>query len=621
MRLSLLRRVGLAVTFALALSTCVFAEVRLPALIGDNMVLQQGMDAQVWGWADAGERVTVKGSWNANAVSTRAGSDGRWMVKLETPEAGGPHTISVQGQNSIELTNVMVGEVWVCSGQSNMQMSLAPSQPWHKGVLNFEEEIAAADHPLVRLFTVAPETAEEPREDCTGEWVPCSPEIVAPFSAVAYFFGREIHRELAAPIGLINTSWGGTPAEAWTSREGMETVPDLTTLQDNCDDSAARHNVDRPAFEARLKQAQAKEGDSAVSIESLVGLWDFVSGSPGSEYQATLTVSLNNGDLDVDMAWTPEESTDVSFENGVLKWTFPLPQYSPAPFECEVTVRGDTFMGTIATGDNPGNPIRGLKRASGVEDPPRLLAAAAQNCPSSLFNAMIAPLVPYAIRGSIWYQGESNTGRAYAYRRLFPAMIQDWRRVWGQGDFPFYYVQIAPFRYGDPVVAAELREAQLMTLSVPNTGMAVTLDIGDVDDIHPRNKQEVGRRLALWALAKTYGAEDLVYSGPVYRSMSVEGDAVRIEFDHVGGGLVAKDGPLTDFTIAGEDRAFVEADAVIDGDAVVVSAPGVKKPVAVRFGWTSTATPNLFNKEGLPASTFRTDDWPGVTHPDNQGER
>ena len=230
-----------------------------------------------------------------------------------------------------------------------------------------------------------------------------------------------------------------------------------------------------------------------------------------------------------------------------------------------------------------------------------------------MYNAMIAPLIPYGIRGAIWYQGESNVDRAYQYRKLFPAMIKNWRTDWGQGDFPFYYVQLAPFKYGKESAGAELREAQLMAFLVPNTGMAVTMDIGNIDDIHPKNKQDVGRWLALWALAKTYGREEIVYSGPVYRSMRAEGNRIRLFFDHVGSGLVAKSGPLTDFTIAGADRIFVEARAEIDGDTIVVASNKVKKPVAVRFAWSNAVVPNLFNKEGLPASSFRTDAWPGVT--------
>ncbi len=654
----------MALTFALALSTCAFAEVRLPALIGDNMVLQQGMDAHVWGWADAGERVSVEGSWGGAGASAVAGSDGRWMVELETPEAGGPYAISIEGENSVELTNVMVGEVWVCSGQSNMQMSLAAAEPWHKGVVNFEEEIAAADHPRIRLFSVERRIAGEPQDDCAGAWSVCSPETVAGFSGVAYFFGREVFEHTDLPIGLIHTSWGGTRAEAWTSRETLTSLGDYSEdleqdLLDRTPENLEKHakaEAKRNALRFRMDAenpgslkgyAAVDYDDSHWSRMEVPQAWESV----GSEMEIDGVVWFRKA-VEIPESWDgltlhlglgPIDDCDTTYFNGVKLGS--IGHGTPYSWQTarEYTVRGGVTKAgrnvlAVRVFDGRGRgglvgkadqltltvdgdvvpksiPLAGewhYKVESVLEPNPYRLANS--NTASVLYNGMIAPLIPYRIRGVIWYQGESNHMRAYQYRRLFPAMIGNWREVWGQGDFPFYYVQIAPFRYGDPVAPAELREAQLMALSVPNTGMAVTLDIGEVDDIHPRNKQDVGRRLALWALAETYGVDDLVYSGPVYRSMSVEGDAIRVEFDHVGGGLIARGGPLTDFTIAGEDREFVEADAVLDGDAVVVSAPGVKEPAAVRFGWTSTATPNLFNAEGLPASTFRTDDWPGVTH-------
>ncbi len=359
----------------------------------------------------------------------------------------------------------MVGEVWVCSGQSNMEMGVG-------GCNRGREEIAAANYPDLRLFKVAQAKASQPAADLHGAWAPCGPDNVGGFSAVAYFFGRRLHQELDVPVGLIDTSWGGTPAEFWTSRKTLSETPGL---------------------------------------------------------------------------------------------------------------------GPLAQGES-----------------------------SCLYNGMIAPLVPYAIRGAIWYQGESNVDRAYQYRTLLPAMIANWRADWGQGSFPFGIVQLAPFRYGgqNPANCAELWEAQLMTAqSVPDTGLAVTTDIGDPKNIHPKNKQEVGRRLALWALAKVYG-RSLAYSGPIYQSMAVEGDKIRLRFDHAGGGLAAADGkPLTDFAIAGADQKFVPATAAIDGQTIVVRAGEVAHPVAVRYAWRDDAAPNLANKAGLPASPFRTDQWKGATQP------
>ena len=446
------------------------ADVTLPKVIGDHMVLQRDMPVPIWGWAEAGEEVTV--SLGDCKATTTACSKGKWMVKLDPQEAGGPCELTVKGNNSITLTDILVGEVWVCSGQSNMQWSVAASN-------NPQEEIAAADYPNIRLFTVTRKIAEEPVDDCTGAWASCGPETIPGFTAVGYFFGRHLHKELNVPIGLINSSWGGTIAEAWMSNAGLLGEPD---------------------FEPILERAA-------------------------------------------------------------------------------------TF--------NPKNP----------------------NQATNLYDGMLHPIIPFGIRGAIWYQGESNSGRAKQYKKLFPAMITDWRKNWNQGDFPFLFVQLAPYRYGnsDPRCLAETWEAQSSTLSLANTGMAVTTDIGNIKDIHPRNKQDVGLRLGLWALAKTYG-RSLVYSGPLYDSMAVEGDKIRVKFDHVGGGLKsADDQPLSHFTIAGEDQEFKPAEATIDGDTIVVKSDEVSSPVAVRFAWSDTAEPNFCNKEGLPASPFRTDDFPMVT--------
>lgn len=449
------------------------ADVKLPKLFGDHLVLQQKSDAAIWGWADPGEEVTIM--LGDSKATAKAGSDGKWKTAIRTPAAGGPFEIIVKGKNTVTIKDAYAGEVWICSGQSNMEWPVSAAN-------NAKEEAANAKYPQIRMLNVKHVTAEKPVDDVEGSWAVCSPESVNPFSAVGYFFARELNRQLNVPVGMIHTSWGGTICEAWTSKEALTA---------------------NPAFQAILERAH-------------------------------------------------------------------------------------TFQ--------PNNP----------------------NQASVLFNAMVNPLLPYGIRGAIWYQGESNASRAVQYQQLFPAMIKDWRQRFGQGDFPFYFVQLAPFRYGgNKETLAELWDAQLMTLkSVPHTGMAVTTDITDIRDIHPRNKQEVGRRLALWALAQDYGKEGAEVSGPIYDSMKVEGNKIRIKFKHTTGGLVAKDGnPLTDFTIAGEDRKFYPAIAVIEGDTIKVSCDPdvVLKPVAVRFAWHDTAEPNLFNKAGLPASPFRTDDLPLTT--------
>ncbi len=461
--------------FLLLLPVLLRSQIILPAVIGDSMVLQQNTVAPIWGNAPAGSTVSVKTSWDQVEIKTMVTPEGSWRVNLNTPAAGGPYTISI---NERTLKGVMTGEVWFCSGQSNMQWSVGQAD-------NAVEEIASAQYPDIRFFYVARETAAEPKKNCTGRWESCYPGSAETFSAVAYFFGRELYKELGIPIGLIHSSWGGTPAEAWTRKEILESDPEL------------------------------------------------------SVYLEGYTAKVNNA----------------------------APGISPI--------------------DN--------------------------QSPSALYNAMLAPLIPFAIKGAIWYQGEANRNEAALYEKLFPAMIGNWRQDWGRGDFPLYYVQIAPFDYDEPMTGALLRDAQRKTLSVPNTGMVVTLDIGNTDDIHPTNKQDVGKRLALWALAKDYGKNPAVYSGPVYRSVNTEGNHVRIDFDHTGSGLVLSKNFSSAFEIAGNNQVFKPAECKVDGNSLLVSAHGVIDPVAVRYAFHNTSEASVFNKEGLPASYFRTDDWPLLT--------
>jgi len=453
-------------------------------------------------------------SWHSMRWAVTADKDGKWMFAMNSPKVGGPYEMTITGKNVITIKNIMVGEVWVCSGQSNMEMSVRSSA-------NSEQEIAAANYPNIRLFTVTRKVATEPQSDCEGSWSLCSPETVPGFSASAYYFGRELHKELDVPIGLIHTSWGGTPSEAWTRREFLEKVSEAAPILERYDDAVAKY-------------PQAME-----EYKQKVDEWKKAAEKAKAEGERT-------------------------------------PRRPGAPF-------------------GPGH----------------------FQSPSGLYNAMIAPLIPYGIGGVIWYQGEANAGRAYQYRTIFPAMIKNWRNDWGQNNFPFLFVQLANFRAVNPQPAesdwAELREAQLMTLALPNTGMAVIIDIGDAKNIHPKNKQDVGKRLALWALARSYGKE-LVYSGPIYKSMKIKGNKIILYFDHVGGGLIAGgDEPLKGFAIAGADRKFVWADAKMDGDNIVVSSDEVSSPVAVRYAWADNPVCNLYNEQRLPASPFRTDKWPGIT--------
>ena len=480
--------------------------LKVPAIIGSNMVLQQGAAVPVWGWAAPGEQVTVK--FRGQSKQATAGADGKWMAKLDPLDPAAPARMTIEGKGTtIELDNVLVGEVWLCSGQSNMEWRLRQSQL-------AEKFSAEAKYPSIRFFTVRKANRDEPVTDVEGQWVECTPEEALDFSAVGYHFGRNLHQSLGVPVGLINSSWGGTPVEAWTAKRYVEKDPEQKKLLE--------------AYPQRVAEAQRRREQFAEA-----------------------------------MAAHREAVAKAKAEGK------PAPQ-APRP---------------------PGNVGPG---------------------PTQLYNGMIAPLVPFAIKGAIWYQGESNAGNAMGYRRQFPAMIRNWREDWGY-DFPFLFVQLANFmqRNEQPEESswAELREAQLMTLSLPKTGMAVIIDIGEANDIHPRNKQDVGARLALSAEKVAYG-RDVVHSGPIFDSMKVEGDKVRLTFKHTGGGLAAKDGqPLKGFAVAGEDRRFAWAEAKIDGNTVVVSSAVVPNPVAVRYGWANNPEANLYNKEGLPASPFRTDDW------------
>lgn len=477
-----------ALLIALVVSAPPRAELKLHTLFTDGMVLQRDIPCPVWGTADAGAEVAVEIA--GQKKSAKAGADGKWTVKLDPLPAGGPHELKV---GAVTVKDVLVGEVWVCSGQSNMEWSVNASA-------NPAEEKAAAKHPKLRLYTVPKKQADAPVSDVPSSWKVCSPETVGGFSAVAYFFGREL-LSLDVPVGLIHTSWGGTAAELWTKKEILAGNPELKGMVEGFPDRQKKWEADMEKFKEAAEKAKA-EG-------------------------------------------------------------------KPAPRA-------------------PGKPM----------------------APSCLYNGMIAPLLPYGIRGAIWYQGESNASRAKQYETLFPAMIKNWRDDWGQGEFPFGFVQLANFMARKPEPAesqwAELRDAQTKTLALPNTGMAVIIDIGDEKDIHPKNKQDVGKRLAAWAQARVY-KKPVVYSGPIYDALKVEGTSARVSFKHAGGGLVAKGEGLKGFSIAGEDKKFVWADAKIDGDSVVVSSPKVEKPVAVRYAWADNPDCNLYNKEGFPASPFRTD--------------
>jgi len=502
----------------LLIGSFAYSGVTLPRVFGSNMVLQRDRQAPIWGCASPSEEITITLSVEAedvepvSAITTAvADTDGNWQAKLPAVAAGGPYTLRIKGSNTLELTNVLFGEVWVCSGQSNMEWPVSISN-------DSEEEIAAALYPKIRLFHIPRVPSGLPQQDVEADWSETTPETIPNFSAVAYYFGRKLYKNLDVPIGLINTSWGGTLIEPWTPPVGLAGVPALASISKEVKDIQANY------------RAQLSEKIDAIE------------------------------------AWIAE--TRKALETDA--------QLKPMP-------------------DNT-HPLMDAGR------------------PTALYNGMVHPIVPYGIRGVLWYQGESNHQDGMIYHEKMKALINGWREVWGQGDFPFYFVQLAPFNYSNQeegqFFLPQIWEAQTATLALPNTGMAVTTDIGNLRDIHPRNKQDVGRRLALWALAKDYGRDDVTYSGPLYKSMAVEGNTIRLTFDHIGSGLTSRDEkPLTWFQIAGEDKQFVEAQATIDGDTVIVSSDALANPVAVRFGWHQSAEPNFVNKEGLPASPFRTHPW------------
>lgn len=488
---------------SIALGGSAIADVRLPAIFSDHMVLQRDASVPVWGWADAGEEVSV--SIAGQTKKTTANNDGKWTVKLDKLAAAEPVTLTVKGKNSLEVKDVLVGEVWLGSGQSNMAMAVNRAQ-------NYEEEKSAALLPQVRMFTVGRGPSDEAKDDCQGTWQVCSPETVGLFSATAFFFGRELHKTLGVPVGLINSSVGGTPIESWISPETQHESAELKPFFDA-----------QAAVDAKFDPVAAK-----------------------AQYEK----ALKKWEADVAKARAAKQ---------------PLPR-------------------------KPQDPVEARQRKGDV---------------GGLFNGMIAPLVPYAIRGVIWYQGEANTMPAKApfYQHQLPLLVKDWRTRWSDEKLPFAWVQLPNFEAGDrdwPLV----QEAMLKSLSLPNTGMAITIDIGEAKDIHPKNKQDVGKRLSLWALATVYG-KDVPSSGPLPDSLQLRGKDAVVSFKHAHQGLSFKGGEAKGFEIAGTDGGWKPAQARIEGSNVVLSSATVTAPTAVRYAWDDNPVCNLYNGAGLPASPFR----------------
>ncbi|MBP8605543.1 MAG: hypothetical protein KBI46_06865 [Phycisphaerae bacterium] len=643
---------ALLVFFFIAAIPFLHAEVKLPAFFADRMVLQQNADATVWGWAEPGEKIVVSADWTKSVKSVRADKNGSWRVKLKTPRAGGPYTLTIAGRNTLVLKDILIGEVWICSGQSNMEFTMA--------MLRSEAvnaDIAKADYPQIRLFTVKKAVAETPQTDVEGSWQICSPQTAAVFSATAYYFGQKLHKELNVPVGLISTSWGGTVAEAWASKEALLRFPAFKQQIEHLGSPDWKASAQR-SYEEALKAWEEKIAamDTGIQEEWFrtdlddSGWKEMELPSPwtGTELESVDGIVWFRRATNLPPSWArtsmelhlgPIDDIATVWFNGVnLGTTFGYnkPRVYQVPVAAQRVGKNIIAVRVIDTGYEggftgqqedlrigpPGADVKTcatvahtwkykISSSTAVPAVPADTSVFSQNTPTALYNAMIAPFVGFRIAGAIWYQGESNCYDPILYRTLFPAMIADWRKQWGQGDFPFYYVQIAPYQYNDQTCSQAVREAQMMTLkALPNVGMAVTLDIGQQMDIHPKNKQDVGDRLARWALAQIYGRKDIVYSGPIYKKMKVEDGKIRIFFDYADDGLTARDGDLRDFMIAGPDKNFVPAQAVIDGNTVLVSSEVIEKPAAVRYGWSNWVVGSLFNKAGLPASSFRTDDWP-----------
>ncbi len=650
----------------------------MPALFSSNMVLQQKSSVPVWGKAEPGEKVSVKGSWGA-AAETTVKPDSNWDVHLKTVKAGGPFELRVTvGDSTIVYKNVMLGEVWLCSGQSNMEIPLEGWPPQYP-IRNSAEEIRNASYPDIRLFHVARDYSANPHFNCIGTWNECSPKTVATFSAVGYFFGRELYEKLHVPIGLIMSVWGGTKIQPWISAKYLSEMSAYKPIAEKVENGAG------------LIAAQKKWIDSHPVINlatrnpdsMYVGL-NFDDGSLSDKsyndaswkdmklpvYWQTTSAGNFNGavwfrkNIEIPQTWVgktlvlhlgPIDDMDETWVNGTKVGGYLTTGYYAYPrvYDVPASIVTDTSL-TIAVrvldiggfggiwGDGvtmkidqksdttQAIPLSGEWKYMPVAEytnskfyvygpdgefynRPKLPFVYDYDTPTVLFNGMIAPLIPYHVKGVLWYQGESNSGTPSDYNNykyLFPLLIKNWRRDWKEGNFPFYWVQIAPFHYGQSGKSYVIRNAQRQTLSVPNTGMAVTLDIGTVDNIHPPDKQDVGHRLALWALVKNYGRH-YDYSGPLYKSVKFKSGKAFVSFEHVDGGLVFKprDG-RTNFVIAGKDGKFVEAKVKVDGKNLVVYSPDVKRPAAVRYAWGNAEQATLFNKAGLPASTFRTDDWP-----------
>ena len=633
-------------TVLILLSSASYSQVKLPAIIRDSMILQRDVKLNIWGWASKNEKVNIK--FNGKSYKITTGADGKWLVRLSPMKAGGPYAMEIKGSNTIVLREILVGDVWFCSGQSNMvhQMNLHD--------VTYAKEIAEANYPQIRQFLVATLTnLQGPVSDLpAGSWRPAVGEDVRSFSAVAYFFAKKIYEKYHVPIGIVNSSVGGTPIEAWTSEKGLKDFPSIINIVQKNKDTAYVNGINRAAAASIKPNAPLDLGMLTAKkwfeTDYIPKGWHTIN-VPG--YWEDQGIKDLNGvvwyrkEIDVPATMAGKAAkvflgrivdADILFINGrqvgSTAYMYPQRRYNvPA----DVLKGGKNIVVIKVTNNNgkggfvPGKPyclfagsdtidLKGnwqYKVGQVFESPTSANSVAsivAQNQPTALFNAMVSSNINYTVKGILWYQGEANTRRAAEYSKLLPALIRDWRSQWNQPTLPFLYVQLPGFMEYNYLPSesqwAELREAQLKTLSVPNTAMAVAIDLGEWNDIHPDNKKDVGERLALAAMKLAYG-ENIVHSGPIYLSSTVDRNEVVIRFDNIGGGLITNDGEApSEFAIAGTDKKFVWAKARIENDHVIVWNDALVEPKYVRYAWADNpVNPNLYNKEGLPASPFRTD--------------
>lgn len=633
----------------LLLSIATRADVKLPQIFSDHMVLQRNKPIHVWGWAASGEAVKV--TLGIATQNTKANKQGKWEVFLPAMPAGGPHVLTVAGKNNLQLNDVMIGEVWLCGGQSNMEWPVRSST-------NAEKEIAAADYPMIRHIKIPRATSLQQLDDVNEtQWEVCSPATVANFTAVGYFYARELVKELNIPIGLINSNWGGTMVETWISNASFfgdaefaslkndmpMSVDSIVTRQERAMQTLIKNSQGSLPSAAEARSfAQANYNDADWKSMKLPANWESA-GLPNLDgvvwFRKEIEIPAGSDLSKAVLTLGTIDDADSTYINGMLAGTTAVYNNQRTyNVPAGILKEGENVLAIRVTDHQGGGGINGLPevmklQTTGVTIPlagnwkyrvekyQAITGVGPNEYPNLLYNAMIHPLIGYPIAGAIWYQGESNAGRAMQYKKSFPLMIKDWRKQW-KDEFPFYFVQLANFRANNGNNAsggstwAELREAQTETLQLPNTGMAVIVDIGESSDIHPKNKQDVGKRLAAISLANTYGKSQ-VFSGPTFKSMQVQGGSLLLTFDNAEGGFTVKNkyGYINGFEVAGEDQKFYYARAFVTGDnRIAVASDAVQKPVAVRYAWADDPNDvNLYNKAGFPAVPFRTDTWKGVT--------